>query len=53
MMDNKIGCGILLNTSFNIAGKPILNTYREAFWMLDNKDITGLILEDYYFSKSK
>ncbi len=52
-LDEKTGHGIILNTSFNIAGKPILNTYREAFWMLDNKDITGLILEDYYFSKSK
>ena len=48
MMDNKIGCGILLNTSFNIAGKPILNTYKDALWMLDNKDIAGLVLEDYY-----
>ena len=48
MMDKKIGCGILLNTSFNIAGKPILNTYKDALWMLDNKDISGLVLEDYY-----
>ena len=48
MMDKKIGCGILLNTSFNVAGKPILNTYKDALWMLDNKDISGLVLEDYY-----
>ena len=48
MMDKKIGCGILLNTSFNIAGKPILNTYKDALWMLDNRDISGLVLEDYY-----
>mgnify|MGYP003308215752 FL=1 len=48
MLDKKNGCGILLNTSFNIAGKPILNTYKDALWMLDNKDISGLVLEDYY-----
>jgi carbamoyltransferase len=47
----KKGHAVLLNTSFNIAGKPILNSYRDAFWMLDNKNISGIILEDYYFPK--
>jgi carbamoyltransferase len=42
---------ILLNTSFNIAGKPILNTYRDAIWMLENTQMDGLILEDYYITK--
>ena len=48
LMDRKTGHGVLLNTSFNIAGKPILNTYKDALWMLDNKGIFGLVLEDYY-----
>lgn len=30
---------VLINTSFNIMGKPILNTWKEALWMLNN---TGL-----------
>ena len=42
---------VLLNTSFNIAGKPILNTYRDAIWMLENTEMDGLILEDYYIKK--
>jgi carbamoyltransferase len=42
---------VLLNTSFNIAGKPILNTYRDAVWMLENTEMDGLILEDYYITK--
>jgi carbamoyltransferase len=42
---------VLLNTSFNIAGKPILNTYRDAIWMLENTQMDGLILEDYYITK--
>jgi carbamoyltransferase len=42
---------VLLNTSFNIAGKPILNTYRDAIWMLENTEMDGLILEDYYIEK--
>lgn len=48
---NITGHGVLLNTSFNVAGKPILNTYKEAFEVLDNRPITGLVLEDYYFPK--
>lgn len=52
-MHEKKGIGVLLNTSFNIAGKPILNTYKDALWVLDNKDMDGLILEDYSIVKSK
>ena len=51
-LNNKTGHGIILNTSFNVDGKPILNTYKEAFEVLDKKPINGLILEDYYFPKS-
>jgi len=40
---------VILNTSFNTAGKPILNTYEEAFEVLHTKPINGLIIEDYYF----
>ena len=50
-LDTLSGYGVLLNTSFNVAGKPILNTYKEAFKVLDTKPITGLVLEDYYFPK--
>jgi carbamoyltransferase len=50
-MDQRTGIGVLLNTSFNIAGKPILNTYRDAIWMLENTKMDGLILENYYVSK--
>jgi carbamoyltransferase len=44
---------VLLNTSFNIAGKPILNSYRDAIWMLENTKMDGLILENYYIKKTK
>ena len=42
---------VLLNTSFNIAGKPILNSYRDAVWMLENTQMDALLLEDYYITK--
>tara|TARA_B100001094_G_scaffold192836_1_gene186693 strand:+ start:9272 stop:10987 length:1716 start_codon:yes stop_codon:yes gene_type:complete len=48
-MDEANNFAVLLNTSFNVAGKPILNTYEEAFDILETKPINGLIIEDYYF----
>lgn len=50
-LDSMSGHGVLLNTSFNVAGKPILNTYKEAFEVLAKKPISGLVLENYYFPK--
>jgi len=51
-MHNQKGIGVILNTSFNIAGKPILNTYEDALWVLDNKQMDALLLEDYYIKKN-
>lgn len=50
-VDKLTGIGVLLNTSFNIAGKPILNTYKDALWVLDNKDMDALVLEDFFIQK--
>lgn len=50
-MHNKTGMGVLLNTSFNIDGKPILNTYKEALWLLDNKDMDAIVIENYFIYK--
>lgn len=38
---------VLLNTSFNIQGKPILNTYKEALWMKENSGIDEVITDKY------
>lgn len=51
-MQHQTGIGVLINTSFNLAGKPILNTYRDAVWMLNNTEMDGLILEEFYIKKS-
>jgi carbamoyltransferase len=51
-VDRKTGIGVLVNTSFNIAGKPMINTYRDAIWMLENTQMDGLILEDFYIKKN-
>jgi carbamoyltransferase len=36
--------GVLLNTSFNVKGKPILNTLKEAFQVLEETVLDGLVV---------
>jgi predicted NodU family carbamoyl transferase len=43
------GIGVLLNTSFNIAGKPIVSTYRDAIKLYNTSQMDRLLLQDYYF----
>lgn len=47
------GWGVLVNTSFNTKGKPILNTLVEALTLLrDGEDLDYVLVEDWLFSKS-
>jgi carbamoyltransferase len=48
---NKTGIGVLLNTSFNVNGKPILSTIRDAYKVYIGTQMDCLILENYYFTK--
>lgn len=48
-IDEMYEVAVLMNTSFNVAGKPILNTYREAFKVLETKPINGILIENHYF----
>lgn len=36
---------VLVNTSFNVGGKPILNTVEEALWMLDNTGLDHVVVK--------
>jgi carbamoyltransferase len=49
--DKKTGIGVLLNTSFNVNGKPILSKYSEAFEVFDKTDMDRLLLQNIYFKK--
>jgi len=49
--EEKTGIGILLNTSFNVDGKPILSTIKVAFTILEKTELDCLIIENYYFKK--
>jgi len=45
------GIGVLLNTSFNVNGKPILSRYADALTVYDKTKLDCLVLSDYYFKK--
>jgi len=45
------GIGVLLNTSFNVNGRPILSTYADAFKIYNETQLDCLLLEDYYIRK--
>ena len=44
---------VLLNTSFNIRGYPILSTIEDALYALNNTQMDYVIIEDYLFGKVK
>ena len=45
------GIGVLLNTSFNVAGKPILSTLTDAFDILQKSEMDSLVINNFYFKK--
>lgn len=51
LFKEKTGIGVLVNTSFNVDGKPILSTYKDAFKVLDETQLDRLYLDGYYFTK--
>ena len=48
----KTGLPVILNTSFNSKGKPILNTIEEALNVLDNTELDYVLVEGYLFEKN-
>ena len=49
----KTGVGVLLNTSYNVAGKPITNTVKDAMTLFRDTKLDKLIINDIYFKKCK
>jgi carbamoyltransferase len=45
------GKGVLLNTSFNTKGKPLLNSAAEALDILKNTQLDAVVIEDQLFLK--
>ena len=49
----RTGCGVLINTSFNVRGEPIVCTPEDAYRCFMNTDIDVLLLEDCILFKSE
>lgn len=45
------GAGIILNTSFNVDGKPILSSVRDAFKILNETELDCIYIEDTLIAK--
>ena len=48
------GAGILINTSLNVKGRPILNTLQQVFELLDNpaySDLDAVVVDDWLFER--
>jgi len=48
----KSGCGVLVNTSFNVRGEPIVRTPEEAYRCFLNTDMDYLVLGDFLLAKA-
>lgn len=47
------GCGVMINTSFNIRGEPIVCTPNDAFKCLQATDMDVLVVENFVLRKSE
>ncbi len=48
----KTGCGVLVNTSFNVRGEPIVCTPEDAYRCFMRTDMDYLVLENFLLAKS-
>ena len=46
------GCGVIINTSFNVRGEPIVRTPDDAYRCLMRTEMDALVLENFILSKS-
>jgi carbamoyltransferase len=49
----KTGCPVLVNTSFNVRGEPIVHTPEDAFRCLMGTDIELLVIDNYVLRKDR
>jgi carbamoyltransferase len=49
----KTGCAVLINTSFNVRGEPIVCTPEDAYRCFRRTEMDYLVLEDFLFEKTQ
>jgi len=47
------GCAVLINTSFNVRGEPVVCTPQEAYQCFMRTEMDYLVIENYLFSKQE
>jgi len=47
------GCGLLVNTSFNVRGEPVVCTPEDAYRCFMNTEMDYLVISDFIFDKKK
>lgn len=52
-LENQGYIPVILNTSFNIRGKPILTSYEDALYVLDNTELDYVVTKHHLISKRK
>ena len=50
--EDKTGCGVLVNTSFNVRGEPIVGTPEDAYRCFMRTEMDYLMIENYLLAKS-
>ena len=50
--DNKTGCPVLVNTSFNVRGEPIVSTPEDAYRCFMRTEMDYLVLENFLLFKN-
>ena len=49
--EKKTNCPVLVNTSFNVRGEPMVNTPKEAFECFMGTNLDILVIENFYLKK--
>jgi len=49
--DERTGCAVLVNTSFNVRGEPIVNTPEDAYRCFMQTEMDYLVIENYLLAK--
>ncbi len=50
--EKRTGCGVLINTSFNVRGEPIVCTPEDAFRCFMRTEMDYLVIEGFFLSKA-
>jgi carbamoyltransferase len=50
--EHRTGCGVLVNTSFNVRGEPIVGTPDDAYRCFMRTEIDYLVLENFLLAKT-